>query len=74
MSDFIFYRFLNFLEMLGISTRRLIESVGYYFALLVESLAWIVLGSFHKQPVRIPSVFNQMMTIGIAACPIVFIL
>lgn len=51
-----------------------IEEAGYLFALLVESLFWIFCGPFYKQPVRIPSVFAQMMQIGIAAIPIVFVL
>lgn len=65
---------LNSLEIVGRSTFNLIEEVGYYFSLLIESLAWIIVGPFIKQPVRIPSVFTQMMSIGIAACPIVFVL
>ncbi len=62
---------LNSLEFVGRSTVKLIEETGYYFTLLVESLAWILVGPFIKQPVRI---FTQMMTMGVAACPIVFIL
>ncbi len=62
------------LELVGRSTVKLVEEAGYYFALLVESLYWIIVGSFIKQPVRIPSIFTQMMIMGIAACPIVFIL
>lgn len=62
------------LEQLG---RRLISSIeeaGYIFAILIESLFWIFCGPFYKQPVRIPSIFSQMMQIGIAAIPIVFVL
>ncbi|MBI4006420.1 MAG: ABC transporter permease [Gammaproteobacteria bacterium] len=62
------------LEQLGRRTIRAIEEVGYLFSLLVESLFWIVCGTFYKQPVRIPSVFTQMIQIGIAAIPIVFVL
>ena len=65
---------LNSVEQIGRSTVNLIEEAGYYFALLVEALVWIIAGSFIKQPVRLPSIFTQMMSIGIAACPIVFIL
>ena len=74
MSEFITHRFLSIFEKIGNSTINFVEGTGYYFALLVESVVWIVVGPFYKQPVRIPSVFNQMMTIGIAACPIIFIL
>ena len=65
---------LNSLELVGRSTVKLVEETGYYFALLIESLAWILVGPFIKQPVRMPSVFTQMMIMGVAACPIVFIL
>ena len=65
---------LFFLEQLGRTVVSGIEEAGYLFALLVESLFWIFCGPFFKQPVRIPSAFSQMMQIGIAAIPIVFIL
>ena len=74
ISEPISHQFLNAVEKIGRSSLKFVESVGYYFALLAESIAWIIAGPFYKQPVRIPSVFSQMMTIGIAACPIVFIL
>ena len=74
MSEFITHRFLSIIEKIGNSTINFVEGTGYYFALLVESVVWIIVGPFYKQPGRIPSVFNQMMTIGIAACPIIFIL
>jgi phospholipid/cholesterol/gamma-HCH transport system permease protein len=74
MSESIVHRFLNYIEIVGSSTVKLAEGAGYYFALLIESLAWIIVGPFYKQPVRVSSIFSQMMTIGIAACPIVFIL
>ena len=62
------------LEQLGRRTVKAIEEAGYLFALLVEGFFWIICGTFYKQPVRIPSVFAQMMQIGIAAIPIVFVL
>ncbi len=65
---------INSIEHIGRSTVNLIEEAGYYVALLIESLFWVVIGPFIKQPVRISSIFTQMMSIGIAACPIVFIL
>ena len=65
---------LNSIEQVGRSSIRLVEEAGYYFALLIESLIWIIIGPFIKQPVRFPSIFSQMMSIGIAACPIIFIL
>lgn len=65
---------LHLLEQLGRRMVSAVEEAGYIFALLVESLFWIFCGPFYKQPVRLPSVFSQMMQIGIAAIPIVFVL
>lgn len=62
------------IETLGRRTHGAVEEAGYVCALLGESLFWIFAGAFLKQPVRVPSVFAQMMSIGIAAAPIVFIL
>ncbi len=62
------------LEALGRSSARGIEELGYLVAILAESVYWIALGSFRRQPVRISSVFEQMMSVGIAAVPIVFVL
>ncbi len=62
------------LEHLGRKTVETVEEAGYLFALLVESFFWILFGAFYRQPVRIPSIFTQMMQVGIAAVPIVFIL
>ena len=62
------------LEKLGRQTIAAIDEFGYSFALLAESLYWIIFGKLRKQPVRLPSVFSQMVTTGIQASPIVFIL
>lgn len=62
------------LESLGRRTLDAVEEAGYILALFAESIFWIVAGSFYKQPVRVPAVFSQMVTTGIAASPIVFIL
>jgi phospholipid/cholesterol/gamma-HCH transport system permease protein len=62
------------LEILGRRTIAAVEEVGYTLTLLGESVFWIVAGPFLNQPVRIPSVFTQMMSTGVAAAPIVFIL
>ena len=61
-------------EHLGKMTIRAIEEAGYLFMLLLESLFWIFFGYFYKQPLRTPSIFSQMMSVGIAAVPIVFVL
>lgn len=62
------------LELLGRKVTGGIEEAGYGFALLLESLFWIFLGWYYRQPIRMAHVFAQMMQIGIAAIPIVFIL
>jgi len=62
------------IEKLGHITADAVEELGYTFTLLCEGLFWIFAGHFVKQPLKIPSVFTQMMSVGIAAAPIVFIL
>jgi len=62
------------IEQLGRVTVRGIEEFGYIAALFAESIYWIIIGPFKRQPVRVTAVFAQMMAIGIAAAPIVFIL
>ena len=62
------------LERLGRIVTSLIAEWGYYGALLVESGYWIVMGHSRHQPVRIRAIFSQMMVVGIAAIPIVFLL
>jgi phospholipid/cholesterol/gamma-HCH transport system permease protein len=65
---------VNALERLGRAVVKAIEEFGYGASLLVESAYWVVFGSFRKQPVRVSSVFQQMMETGIYAIPIVSIL
>lgn len=62
------------IEQLGRATVRGVEELGYSIALLIESLYWLFAGPFQRQPVRVTAVFAQMMSIGIAAAPIVFVL
>jgi len=61
-------------EDLGRGTVRAVEEYGYFLMLVVEGLYWIFAGPFVRQPVRVPAVFVQMMQIGVAAIPIVFVL
>lgn len=63
-----------FIEHTGRVFSRAVEEAGYLCALFIESCFWIVCGPFFKQPVRSPAIFSQMMSIGIAAAPIVFVL
>ena len=62
------------IEHLGRVTVSAIAEAGYIAMLLLESMFWACCGIFFKQPVRAPAIFSQMMTVGIAAAPIVFIL
>ncbi|MGH8248564.1 MAG: MlaE family ABC transporter permease [Gammaproteobacteria bacterium] len=74
MADALFNSALGPLEALGRRAVSGVEEAGYVLALFAESVFWIFAGPALKQPVRIPAVFNQMMSTGIAAAPIVFIL
>ncbi len=62
------------LERLGRTCVDLVEELGYYLALTVESLYWIVWGGVRRQPVRIAATAQQMVEIGLAGLPIVFML
>lgn len=50
-----------------------IEEAGYVFALLAESLYWIVCGAWLKQPVRLRAIFAEAMAVGVRAVPIILI-
>lgn len=65
---------LRGLENLGRGTVRAVEEVGYLGALLAESLYWLFVGPFRKQPVRVEAVFQQMRQVGVNAVPIVLML
>jgi phospholipid/cholesterol/gamma-HCH transport system permease protein len=58
----------------GETTVRGVEDVGLGGSILGESLYWIFLGRRRRQPVRMPSIFAQMMDVGIHAIPIVTVL
>lgn len=51
-----------------------VEEIGYCGVLVVESLYWLIVGPRMRQPVRVSSVFVQMMEIGIQAVPIVAVM
>ncbi|MGA1867926.1 MAG: MlaE family ABC transporter permease [bacterium] len=55
------------IENAGKCTVRGIEEVGYIFSLFIESLFWILCGKRRQQPVRINSVFQEAMQIGVHA-------
>lgn len=62
------------LERIGRTCVDLLEEFGYYLALSAESLFWIVFGRSRRQPVRIGATVQQMVDIGLAGLPIVFVL
>jgi phospholipid/cholesterol/gamma-HCH transport system permease protein len=53
-----------------VAVRRGVEEIGQATALLGESLFWLIAGRYRHQPVRIDSVIDQMMDIGIRALPV----
>ncbi|MSO85571.1 MAG: ABC transporter permease [Rhodospirillales bacterium] len=59
------------IEKIGRATASAVEEIGNGGALIFESLYWLVMGRRLRQPVRLPSIFAQMMEIGINAIPIV---
>ena len=65
---------LRHTENLGRSTVALVAEFGYAAALLAESLYLFVLGAQRRQPVRLGSIFHQMMEVGVRAIPIVSLL
>ena len=65
---------LGAMDNLGRATTRSLDGVGHSAALLAESVYWIFAGHRHKQPVRLPAVFVQMMQIGVEAVPIATLL
>ncbi len=65
---------LDLLEALGRGTVALIDEIGYQSSLLVEALYWVFAGPFRHQTVRPNAVVWQMMSVGVTALPIVFIL
>ncbi len=65
---------LRQLEHLGHATVRGLEELGGYAVLFGQAIYWVFAGYGLRQPVRIGSVFAQMMEIGIRALPIVGLL
>ena len=64
----------DFTEKVGRTTVNGIVEFGYSVTLFIESFYWLLLGRRRNQAVKIDSIFVQMMQIGIAAIPIVFVL
>lgn len=62
------------LEKVGRGTARRFDEIGVCAVLVTESLFWLFVGPGLKQPVRIGTVFQQMVEYGIRAIPIIAIL
>lgn len=63
-----------FVTRVGQKTTEAIAELGYVFMLFIESIAWLFLGVYRKQPVRIRHVFHETVKIGVNAVPIAIIL
>ncbi len=62
------------LEHVGRTTMTGVSEVGYCASLIWESFYWALVGKTMGQPVRMASLFAQMMETGIRAIPIVAML
>ena len=65
---------LKVFEAIGRRTARGFDEWGFGAALLAESIVWVFIGRFYKQPVRFTHTFAEMMRFGIAALPIAILL
>lgn len=61
-------------ETVGQSTVRGVEEAGHCGVIIAETFYWLLFGKKYRQPVRIESLFVQMMEIGIKAIPIVAVM
>lgn len=62
------------LERIGRGAVERLAEIGYAATLLAESVMWLVLGSFRRQPVHLGQIVRQGMEVGVLAVPIVTIL
>ena len=62
------------IEKLGQATIAAVEELGYGVMLFVESVYWLFMGYFNKQPVSPSLIITQAIQIGVTATPIVIVL
>lgn len=62
------------IEDMGRRTIRGIQELGYIVCLLLESVYWLFVGPRHRQPVKVSSVFAEIMKMGVDAIPITSVL
>jgi phospholipid/cholesterol/gamma-HCH transport system permease protein len=67
-------KFSTFSDRVGRATFAIVEEVGHGALLFLESFYWLLVGWRRNQPVRIDSIFVQMMEMGVRAVPIVTVL
>jgi len=65
---------LRVFDTIGRSTVKGFDEVGFAASLLIESIAWLIVGRFFKQPVRTIHILAGMMEFGITALPIATLL
>ncbi len=61
-------------ERVGRHVTAGIGEVGFAAVLFVQSLYFLVLGPWRRQPVRLDAIVAEMMTVGVRAIPIVILL
>ncbi len=62
------------LEIIGRRTVSGVAEVGLAGALLADTLFWLVVGPWRRQPVRLGAAVQQMAEVGVYALPIVTVL
>ena len=62
------------LDRIGRAFVDQVEEFGYFLALTLESVYWILFGPRRRQPVRLSAAAAHMVEIGLAGLPIIFIL
>jgi len=70
-SDPVRERAFDSLERVGRAAAAGVAEVGFGAVLFAQSVFWVLLGSRRAQPVRIQTIFERCMEVGVAAIPIV---
>jgi len=65
---------LKFFDAIGRRTAKGFDEWGFGASLLAESVVWVFIGRFYRQPVRFTHTFAEMMRFGVAALPISMLL
>jgi phospholipid/cholesterol/gamma-HCH transport system permease protein len=65
---------LKFFDAIGRRTAKGFDEWGFGASLLAESVVWVFIGRFYRQPVRFTHTFAEMMRFGVAALPIAMLL